>query len=69
MPKMDDWVEAHGDRYDFNRYGWPAWYPTRTLAEWQEARRLWEPYVFRGPEENVPRPGLVHSKKKRKKVK
>ncbi len=64
---MDDWVEANATKYDFNKYGWPAWYPTRTLAEWEKARTAWEPYVFREPTENVPRPSLVHSKKKKPK--
>jgi uncharacterized sulfatase len=64
--KVDDWVEANADRYDFNTHGWPAWYPTRSLAEWEMAREQWAPYVFRNPDESVPRPSLVHSKKSSK---
>lgn len=67
MSKVDDWVEANNDKYDVNRYGWPAWYPTRTLEEWEKARALWAPYVFRDPTENVPRPQIVHSQKKKEK--
>lgn len=63
---VDDWVKVHSDQYDFNKYGWPAWYPTRTLAEWEKARALWAPYVFREPTANVPRPAISHSKKKPK---
>ena len=65
--KVDDWVEANAENYDFNKYGWPAWYPTRSLEDWQRARTLWEPYVFRSPTEDIPRPQIGHSKKKRKK--
>tara|TARA_R110002096_G_scaffold4501_19_gene21174 strand:- start:6049 stop:7599 length:1551 start_codon:yes stop_codon:yes gene_type:complete len=63
--KVDDWVEAHSDQYDFNAVGWPAWYPTRTLAEWEQARRSWESYVMRGPDEKLARPVLAHSRKKK----
>ncbi len=61
---VDDWVQANLETYDFNKTGWPSWYPTRSLSEWQKARKAWAPYVFRGPTENVPRPSLVYSKKK-----
>lgn len=64
VSKVDDWVAANGDNYNFNRYGWPAWYPTRTLEEWEKARAAWAPYVFRGPSDNIPRPQVVHSEKK-----
>ena len=67
LSKVDDWVEANVDKYDFNRYGWPAWYPTRTLEEWEQARAAWGPYVSRSPTDKIPRPQIVHSKKKRKK--
>jgi N-sulfoglucosamine sulfohydrolase len=65
ISKVDDWVAANAANDDFNRYGWPAWYPTRTLQEWEKARTLWEPYVFRGSTEDVPRPQISHSKKKK----
>ena len=42
VPVMDDWVKANAATYDFNKHGWPAWYPTRTLAEWESARALWQ---------------------------
>ncbi len=63
---MDDWVKNNKDKYDFVRHGWPAWYPTRTLAEWEKARAAWDPYVFRKPTERVPRPVLAHSNKKKR---
>ena len=68
VSRVDDWIEAKAENYDFNKYGWPAWYPTRSLPDWEQARTLWEPYVFRGPSENVPRPKIGHSKKKTKKT-
>ncbi|MEM9281738.1 MAG: sulfatase [Verrucomicrobiota bacterium] len=64
--QVDDWVEDNLENYDFNLYGWPAWYPTRTLEEWKKARVAWEPYVMRGPDETVERPALVYSKRKTK---
>ena len=64
---MDKWVEANGENYDFNTYGWPGWYPTRTLEEWKKARALWEPYVMRGRTDKVPRPVISHSRKKKRK--
>ena len=67
VAKVDDWVEANNKKYDFNMYGWPAWYPTRSLRNWEKAHQLWVPYVFRGPSEDVPRPQIGHAKKKKKK--
>ncbi|MEM1062469.1 MAG: sulfatase, partial [Planctomycetota bacterium] len=64
---VDAWVKANGRDYDFGEIGWPAWYPTRTLEEWETARALWEPYVMREPGENVARPELTFSTKRRKK--
>lgn len=60
---VDEWVEANQDAYDFNHQGWPAWYPTRTLQEWEDARKQWAPYVFRSPTENILRPVIAHSRK------
>lgn len=65
--KVDEWVNANKDALDFNTHGWPAWYPTRTLAEWQHARAAWEPYVFRAPTEKIARPVLVYKKPKKPK--
>jgi uncharacterized sulfatase len=65
-PTLDAWVEANAVKYDFNKHGWPAWYPTRTLAEWEKARQQWAPYVFRKPNEEVARPTISHKKQKSK---
>lgn len=61
---VDDWVKANPDGHDFLKHGWPAWYPTRTLAEWQKARDLWAPYVMRKPNEKVARPVISHPRKR-----
>jgi len=63
---VNEWDTQNGKKYDFRKNGWPAWYPTRTLAEWEKARAAWDPYVFRGPSERIPRPKIntVSGKKK-----
>lgn len=63
-PTVEKWVAANQANYDFDTVGWPAWYPTRSLEEWEKARKLWEPYVFRGPDEKVARPNITTPKKK-----
>lgn len=67
-PSVEKWVSAHEEDYDFNTTGWPAWYPTRSLEEWEKARALWAPYVFRAPDEKVARPNITAQKKKKKKT-
>ncbi|QDU97134.1 sulfatase family protein [Lignipirellula cremea] len=61
---VDVWVAANGQKYDFRKNGWPSWYPTRSLAEWEEAREQWAPYVFRGPSEKVARPTIGRTAKR-----
>ena len=68
-PTVGQWVEENAERYDFTKNGSPPWYPTRTLAEWEKARSLWEPYVFREPSEEVARPVISYTKKQKKKRK
>lgn len=63
---VDQWVNANKENYDFNTAGWPAWYPTRTLEEWEEARKKWEPWVFRDPDAKMERPAIVLNTKRRK---
>jgi N-sulfoglucosamine sulfohydrolase len=60
-----EWVNAHASNYDFNKLGWPDWFPTRSLQEWEKARNMWEPYVFRKPSEKVHRPVIPHTSKKK----
>lgn len=61
---VDGWVKSNLDRHDFQASGWPGWYPTRTLEEWRKARALWEPYVMRGPDEQVAHPTISHRPRK-----
>ncbi len=53
---VEQWVVANENDYDFNKLGWPAWYPTRTLAKWQEARAVWETWVMRDLSATMDRP-------------
>ncbi len=63
---VDAWVEANEPSYDVNRYGWPPWYPTRTLAEWEKAVETWKPWVFRAPDDDMSRPWTIFDRKKKR---
>lgn len=60
---VGEWVRQNADRFDFNTYGLPDWYPTRTLDEWQKVRELWEPWVFREVCSDLKRPVIPFTKK------
>ncbi len=60
-----EWVKENESLYDYKKVGWPAWFPTRSLKEWEKARAMWEPYVFRNPSEKIPRPVIPYTAKKR----
>jgi len=62
---VDQWVFKNEENYDFKKTGWPAWYPTKTLKEWEEVRLQWEPYVMREAAEVVQRPAIGHRAQKR----
>lgn len=69
-PPIDNvaqWVEENSAHYDFSKNGSPPWYPTRSLAQWEQAVELWKPYVFRGPTDKVERPEISFTKRKKKK--
>lgn len=55
---LDKWLNLNQNAYDFEKYGWPAWYPTRTLVEWEKAVNLWTPYLFREPKSKTPKPQI-----------
>ncbi|MDB4673367.1 sulfatase [Verrucomicrobiales bacterium] len=63
---VGEWVSNNMNNYDFELNGFPRWYPTRTLGEWIKARELWEPYVFRAPNEKVERPKISFTTKPKK---
>ena len=67
-PTVDEWMKAHEGSWDFNTIGWPAWYPTRPLSDWQVARDLWEPWVFREPTAKMGRPAITIQSKQKKKT-
>lgn len=56
---VDEWVHANADKYDYEKFGWPSWYPTRTLEQWESARKAWEPWVFRDVDSKMQRPGVT----------
>ena len=64
---VGEWVEQNKTKFDFNKDGLPGWFPTRTLEEWEKARDMWKPYVFRGPTDKVDRPVIPFTQKKKKK--
>jgi uncharacterized sulfatase len=68
---VDQWVLKNRDELDpkFFVHGWPAWYPTRSQAQWEEAVETWKPYVFRSPSEKMERPVVAHLPKPKPKQK
>lgn len=62
---VGEWVANHSQDFDFYQSGFPSWYPTRTIAEWKKARKIWEPWVFRSPDSKMKRPVIPHTSKKK----
>ena len=61
LAALNNWRETikdQGVNEEFRKGGWPASYPTRTLEEWEEIMKLWEPWVFREPGSKMERPGI-----------
>ena len=47
--ELDRWRQAVGDpgvSEEFRKGAWPATYPTRSLAEWQEILGQWEKHIL-----------------------
>lgn len=63
LPTVGQWVQTHVSEYDFGRYGIPGWFPTRSLEQWQAAKAIWEPWVFRTPDSQMKRPVIPFTKK------
>ncbi|WP_345319597.1 sulfatase [Novipirellula rosea] len=60
---VGQWVQDHADKYDFKKHGVPSWYPTRTLQQWREVRKIWEPWVFRDVDSEMKRPVIPFTEK------
>ena len=58
LPTVKAWCTQHEKDFDFKQYGLPAWYPTRTLEKWRDARDQWNRWVFRGPDSKMTRPKI-----------
>ncbi|WP_366182436.1 sulfatase [Flavobacterium ovatum] len=63
-PTVDEWVVKNKDNYDFEKYGWPSWYPTKTLEEWKRVKQIWVPYVYREANNHMKRPQVSLSDSK-----
>jgi uncharacterized sulfatase len=49
--ELDKWRKSVGDpgvSEEFRKGGWPAKYPTRSLAEWRRILAQWEDHILRG---------------------
>ena len=65
--ELETWRKAVRDQGvtdEFRKGGWPAKYPTRTLAEWEEKVEQWRGYLFEGR----PHPGAKKRKKPQRKT-
>ncbi len=63
---VDLFVHKNGDKYDYNKVGMPAWYPTRSMEEWRQIRDAWKEYIYREPGTSVDRPEIILDYGKRK---
>ena len=67
LSSVDEWLASNYDTYNYNKFGWPAWYPTRSLEDWESIKAKWEPYVMRDAAAKVDRPVInVYAPKKKK---
>lgn len=57
------WAAKNASNYDFTTNGTPGWYPTRSLEQWRDVRRLWEPWVFRDQDSKMKRPVVPFTRK------
>ncbi|MEM1070285.1 MAG: sulfatase/phosphatase domain-containing protein, partial [Planctomycetota bacterium] len=60
---VGQWVVEHASEFDFRKNGIPGWYPTRSLEQWKEVRKIWEPWVFRDVDSEMKRPTIPYTKK------
>lgn len=62
ISNVAQWVHDNKETYDYAKSGHPPWFPTRSLAQWEQAVELWKPYVFRGPDQKIKRPEIPFTK-------
>ena len=60
---VGQWAVEHADEFNFHENGVPGWYPTRTLRQWREVQKIWEPWVFRDVDSEMRRPVIPFTKK------
>ncbi len=65
---VGQWVVDHADECDFLLNGVPSWYPTRSLDQWRQVRKMWEPWVFRDADSQMKRPVIPFTQKPAKKA-
>jgi arylsulfatase A-like enzyme len=61
LAELNKWREEINDQGvsdEFRKGGWPSDYPTRSLEEWEEILKLWEPWVFREVVSEMERPAI-----------
>lgn len=60
LAELNNWrenvIRDQGVSEEFRNGGWLAHYPTKTLEEWEEVVKLFEPWVFRTPEAILDQP-------------
>ncbi len=59
LAELEQWreeIDDQGVSEEFRQGGWPATYPTKTLAEWEETLAQFRPWVFREPGEKMEHP-------------
>ena len=65
----DAFIAKTYGQYDVKRYGWPAFYPTRSAEEWKTIRDLWKEYIYRDASVPPVRPPFSELSKRMKKNK
>ena len=59
LSELNDWRKSINDKGvsdEFRAGGWSSKYPTKTLQEWEEHLKGFEPWVFREPDSDMSHP-------------
>lgn len=65
LAELNHWREQINDQgvtEEYREGGWPATYPTKSLAEWEQTLEQFRPWVFREPGEKMEHPFYPSSK-------